>query len=175
MREQPAAVEHAAIHRPQLQCPRTDDFSAGSSMTSTKQWDEAAQDALDRMHRAHGRGTGCHLTAEMIQSLALTAIGEIWSGERPTAPYPLRSTFELDFKEGRPRKKHGRRNISQRQTDGKTPGRLVPYPCFSWRPSRAFYRDVAGLSLILQLCGFPGTPDAQETQHLVWRGSLISQ
>jgi hypothetical protein len=101
MREQPAAVEHAAIHRPQLQCPRTDDFSAGSSMTSTKQWDEAAQDALDRMHRAHGRGTGCHLTAEMIQSLALTAIGEIWSDERPTAPYPPRSTFERDFAAGR--------------------------------------------------------------------------
>jgi hypothetical protein len=66
-------------------------------MTSTKQSDEAAQDALDRTHRAHGRGTGCCLTAEMIQSLALTAIGEIWSGERPTAPYPPRSTFERDF------------------------------------------------------------------------------
>jgi hypothetical protein len=75
-------------------------------------WDEAAQDELDRMHRAHGRGTGCYLTAEMIQSLALTAIGEIWSDERPTAPYPPRSTFERDFAAGRPRKKHGRGNIS---------------------------------------------------------------
>jgi hypothetical protein len=53
MREQQAEVEHAAIHRPQLQCQRTDDFTAGSRMTSTKQWGEAAQDALDRMHRAH--------------------------------------------------------------------------------------------------------------------------
>jgi hypothetical protein len=126
MREQQAEVEHAAIHRPRLQCPRTDDFTAGSSMTSTKQSDEAAQDALDRMHRAHGRGTGCHLTAEMIQSLALTAIGEIWSGERPTAPYPPRSTFARDFAAGRPRKKHGRGNISQRQTDQKSPDRLPP-------------------------------------------------
>ena len=48
-----------------------------------KQWDEAAQDALDRMRRAHQRGSGCYLTAEMIQSLALTSIGEVWSDERP--------------------------------------------------------------------------------------------
>jgi hypothetical protein len=58
----------------------------------------------------------------MIQSLALTAIGEIWSDERPTPPYPPRSTFERDFAVGRPRKKHGCGNISQRQTDRKTPG-----------------------------------------------------
>ena len=51
-----------------------------------KQWDEAAQDALDRMRRAHRRGSGCYLTAEMIQSLALTSIGEVWSDERPARP-----------------------------------------------------------------------------------------
>jgi hypothetical protein len=51
-----------------------------------EQWDEPAQDALDRMRRAHQRGSGCYLTAEMIQSLALTFIGELWSDERPKPP-----------------------------------------------------------------------------------------
>ena len=91
-------------------------------MTSTKQSDEAARDALTRMHRANRRGTGCHLTADMLQSLALTVIGEMWSDERPTAPYPPRSDFVRDFAAGRPRKEHGRGHISQRQTDRKTPG-----------------------------------------------------
>ena len=31
-----------------------------------------AQDALNRMRRASHRGTGCHLTKEMIDSLSLT-------------------------------------------------------------------------------------------------------
>ena len=52
--------------------------------TVGKEWDEAAQDALDRMRRAHQRGSGCYLTAEMIQSLALTSIGELWGDERPS-------------------------------------------------------------------------------------------
>ena len=85
--------EHAAIHRPRLQCPRTDDFTAGSSMTSTKQSDEAARDALTRMHRANRRGTGCHLTADMLQSLALTVIGEMWSDELTNSA--LSSAFGL--------------------------------------------------------------------------------
>jgi hypothetical protein len=51
-----------------------------------RQWDEAAHDALDRMRRAHQRGSGCYLTAEMIQSLGLTVLGELWSDERPTTP-----------------------------------------------------------------------------------------
>jgi hypothetical protein len=42
-----------------------------------------AQDALNRMSRAHQRRTGCHLTAEMIQSLSLTTIGAMWSEEDP--------------------------------------------------------------------------------------------
>jgi hypothetical protein len=51
-----------------------------------KQWDEVAHDALDRMRRAHQRGLGCYLTAEMIQSLALTHLAELWGDERPTTP-----------------------------------------------------------------------------------------
>lgn len=37
--------------------------------------------ALDRMKRAASRGTGCHLTAEMMRSLKLTFLAEIWSDE----------------------------------------------------------------------------------------------
>lgn len=48
-------------------------------------WDDVAQDALNRMRRAHNRGTGCHLTAEMIANLSITVIGEIWSQEDPRA------------------------------------------------------------------------------------------
>ncbi len=44
---------------------------------------KGSQDALDRMKRAHARGTGCHLTADMIQSLYLTIIGQMWNEERP--------------------------------------------------------------------------------------------
>lgn len=42
-----------------------------------------AQDALNRMARAYQRGTGCHLTADMIQALSLTVVGEMWSGVDP--------------------------------------------------------------------------------------------
>lgn len=45
-----------------------------------------AHDALERMRRAAERGTGCHLTAEMIQSLAVSSIGQIWSEEDPRKP-----------------------------------------------------------------------------------------
>lgn len=37
-----------------------------------------AQDALNRMGRAYDRGTGCHLTMEMIDALAHTIVGEMW-------------------------------------------------------------------------------------------------
>lgn len=42
-----------------------------------------AHDALNRMRRACERGTGCHLTAEMIQSLGLTMVAEMWGEEDP--------------------------------------------------------------------------------------------
>lgn len=42
-----------------------------------------AQDALNRLRKAELRGTGCHLTAEMIRSLAITAVGAIWSEPDP--------------------------------------------------------------------------------------------
>jgi len=45
----------------------------------------SAHDALNRMRRAHDRGTGCHLTAEMIQSLALSLVGQIWAEADPRA------------------------------------------------------------------------------------------
>jgi hypothetical protein len=50
------------------------------------EWDAEAQRALDRMKRAHARGFGCYLTAEMVQNLGLTSIGEIWSQPNPHKP-----------------------------------------------------------------------------------------
>lgn len=43
----------------------------------------AAQDALNRMRRAHERGTGCHLTTEMIVGLASTHLAEVWVENDP--------------------------------------------------------------------------------------------
>jgi len=43
----------------------------------------ATQDALNRMKRAHERNTGCHLTAEMINALACTVIGQAWDEPDP--------------------------------------------------------------------------------------------
>lgn len=40
-------------------------------------------DALDRMRRAHARGTGCHLTRDMIKALHLTSIGQMWEDTDP--------------------------------------------------------------------------------------------
>jgi hypothetical protein len=34
--------------------------------------------ALDRMKRASDRGTGCHLTAKMIEAMRVSTIGSIW-------------------------------------------------------------------------------------------------
>lgn len=42
-------------------------------------------DALNRMRRAYERGTGCHLTAEMIQSMSVSIFGQMWSEEDPRA------------------------------------------------------------------------------------------
>ena len=42
-----------------------------------------AHDALNRMKRANQRGTGCHLTAEMIEALSITFMGELWFSEDP--------------------------------------------------------------------------------------------
>lgn len=41
------------------------------------------QDALNRMRRAHERGTGCNLTAAMIQGLALSFLAETWGEPDP--------------------------------------------------------------------------------------------
>ena len=40
-------------------------------------------DALNRMNRAHERGTGCHLTREMIEALSVTFMGEVWCAPDP--------------------------------------------------------------------------------------------
>jgi hypothetical protein len=44
---------------------------------------DGAQNAVNKMRRAHKRGTGCHLTAEEIFSLSLTHIGEAWEEDDP--------------------------------------------------------------------------------------------
>lgn len=36
-------------------------------------------EALDRMRRAYQRGTGCHLTREMIANMNLSVFGEMWN------------------------------------------------------------------------------------------------
>ena len=53
-------------------------------MADSKTFD-AAQDALNRMRRASIRGTGCYLTAAMIESLSRTMIGETWCEPDPRA------------------------------------------------------------------------------------------
>ena len=47
------------------------------------EWSDPTQDALNRMKRASERGTGCHLTAEMIQNMKVTIIGDLWSQPDP--------------------------------------------------------------------------------------------
>lgn len=46
---------------------------------------DAVHDALNRMRRAHRRGTGCHLTAEMLHAMSVSFIGEIWEEPDPRA------------------------------------------------------------------------------------------
>ena len=45
---------------------------------------DLAQDTLDKMRTAHESEKGCLLTYEMLASLNLTLIGEIWGQPRPT-------------------------------------------------------------------------------------------
>ncbi len=52
-------------------------------MTSRNPADDLAQDALNRLCRAEKRGTGCHLTAEMVAALGITHIGQIWQQPDP--------------------------------------------------------------------------------------------
>jgi hypothetical protein len=101
------------------------------------------------MHRAHGRGTGCHLTAEMIQSLALTAIGEVWSDERPTAPYPPRSTF------GRMRKEEARARKYFAAPDRPQNARIDCRPAGVSLGKRRehFHRDFTELSVMESIFG----------------------
>jgi hypothetical protein len=40
-------------------------------------------DALNRMKRAYARGTGCRLTAEMLDGLGISIIGQMWEEEDP--------------------------------------------------------------------------------------------
>lgn len=65
-----------------LREPATPQPSAGLDGSTADCLNEA-QNALNRLRRAHRRGTGCHLTAEMISSLALTLIGQIWDEDDP--------------------------------------------------------------------------------------------
>lgn len=44
---------------------------------------DGTHDALNRMRRAYERGTGCHLTREMIDSLGLTILAQIWNEDDP--------------------------------------------------------------------------------------------
>lgn len=42
-----------------------------------------AQQALNKLRRAHSRGTGTRLTREEVRSLSLTLIGEMWEQDDP--------------------------------------------------------------------------------------------
>jgi hypothetical protein len=44
---------------------------------------DGAQDAISKLCRAEKRGTGCRLTAQEVQSLALTSIGQMWNEPDP--------------------------------------------------------------------------------------------
>ncbi len=44
---------------------------------------DAAHDAFNRMRQASESGTGCRLTAEMIQALSVSIIGQMWSEDDP--------------------------------------------------------------------------------------------
>lgn len=59
------------------------DAERPSDATCSAAGGDDAQDALNRMKRASHRGTGCYLTAQMIQSLQVTQIGEMWEQEDP--------------------------------------------------------------------------------------------
>jgi hypothetical protein len=46
---------------------------------------DTAHDAFNRMRRASQRGTGCHLTAEMIAALGETFLAQVWEEDDPRA------------------------------------------------------------------------------------------
>jgi hypothetical protein len=46
-------------------------------------YSDKVHDALNRMRRAHDRGTGCHLTADMIHALSCSMLGQMWSEPDP--------------------------------------------------------------------------------------------
>lgn len=52
-------------------------------MEDAENYVDPLNDALDRMKRAHERGTGCHLTREMIEALYVSILGSIWEEPRP--------------------------------------------------------------------------------------------
>lgn len=61
---------------------------------------DGAQDALNKMARAHRRGTGCHLTADEIHSLSVTLIGQWWEQPDPrkqqSEPNRPKENYEQD-------------------------------------------------------------------------------
>lgn len=58
-------------------------YFCSRGMTKERTIFDDAHDALNRMSRAAKRGTGCHLTADMIAALALTAVGSLWDDADP--------------------------------------------------------------------------------------------
>ncbi|MBY3162079.1 hypothetical protein HFO65_15705 [Rhizobium laguerreae] len=54
-----------------------------TEQTETEDSFDLAHKALDRMKRASDRGTGCHLTAEMIAALSVTFLGQTWDEPAP--------------------------------------------------------------------------------------------
>ena len=65
------------------QCQKDTTVSESPSVTGSAACFDGAQDALNRMKRAHQRGTGCHLTARMLQSLYVSFMGEMWGDDDP--------------------------------------------------------------------------------------------
>jgi hypothetical protein len=47
--------------------------------------DNIVQDLLNRMARAHKRGTGLHISADELHALSVTMIGQWWSQDDPRA------------------------------------------------------------------------------------------
>ena len=63
--------------------PEDTTVSESPSVTGSEACFDGAHDALNRMRRAQVRGTGCHLTADMIQSLYISFLGEVWGEDDP--------------------------------------------------------------------------------------------
>lgn len=58
-------------------------FMAGPRADTPKDYSDfdaldVVQDVLNKMARAHKRGTGCRLTADEIHALSVTMIGQWW-------------------------------------------------------------------------------------------------